>query len=146
MSRCNLTGKAKAGIIPGTLPRGRIGIVSKSGTLTYEAIHQLTQLGMDVVCIASAAIRHRTSFVDVLKCFRTIPRPMLSDDRRDRWNGGRRGGAIIQKSFKKPVVGFHRRTDGASRRRMARRRHHRGWVRHSGREYGQPSQRHVSRL
>ncbi len=103
-------GKAKAGIIPGHICReGRIGIVSKSGTLTYEAIHQLTQLGMgQSSCIGIGGDPLiGTSFVDVLKLFQDDPETdavvMIGEI------GGtaeEEAAQYIQKSFKKPVVGF----------------------------------------
>ena len=103
-------GKAKAGIIPGHICReGRIGIVSKSGTLTYEAIHQLTELGMgQSSCIGIGGDPLiGTSFVDVLKLFQDDPETdavvMIGEI------GGTAeedAAQYIQKSFKKPVVGF----------------------------------------
>jgi succinyl-CoA synthetase alpha subunit len=103
-------GKAKAGIIPGHIcSEGRIGIVSKSGTLTYEAIHQLTQLGMgQSSCIGVGGDPLiGTSFVDVLKLFQDDPETdavvMIGEI------GGtaeEEAAQYIQKSFKKPVVGF----------------------------------------
>jgi succinyl-CoA synthetase alpha subunit len=103
-------GKAKAGIIPGHICReGRIGIVSKSGTLTYEAIHQLTQLGMgQSSCIGIGGDPLiGTSFVDVLGLFGDDPETdavvMIGEI------GGtaeEEAAQFIRKSFKKPVVGF----------------------------------------
>jgi succinyl-CoA synthetase alpha subunit len=103
-------GKAKAGIIPGHICReGRVGIVSKSGTLTYEAIHQLTQLGMgQSSCIGIGGDPLiGTSFVDVLTLFQDDPETdavvMIGEI------GGtaeEEAAQYIRTSFTKPVVGF----------------------------------------
>jgi succinyl-CoA synthetase alpha subunit len=103
-------GKGKAGIIPHNIVReGRIGIVSKSGTLTYEAIHQLTRVGMgQTTCIGIGGDPLiGTSFIDALTLFQADP------DTEAVIMIGEIGGsaeedaaAWIKKNFRKPVVGF----------------------------------------
>jgi len=103
-------GQAKAGIIPGHICReGRVGIVSKSGTLTYEAIHQLTRQGMgQTTCIGIGGDPLiGTSFIDALKLFAADPDTdaviMIGEI------GGtaeQEAAAYIKQEFKKPVVGF----------------------------------------
>jgi succinyl-CoA synthetase alpha subunit len=103
-------GKGKAGIIPGHICKeGRVGIVSKSGTLTYEAIHQLTGLGIgQSTCVGIGGDQLiGTSFIDVLTLFdkdlETDAVVMIGEI------GGtaeEEAAAFIRKNFKKPIVGF----------------------------------------
>src|SRR4030088_2651434 len=103
-------GKAKAGIIPHNIVQeGRIGIVSKSGTLTYEAIHQLTRLGMgQSTCIGIGGDPLiGTSHIDALKLFGDDPDTdaviMIGEIG---GNAEEDAAAWIKVHFKKPVVGF----------------------------------------
>ena len=101
-------GAAKAGIIPGHICReGRVGIVSKSGTLTYEAIHQLTRLGLgQTTCIGIGGDPLiGTSFVDALRLF-------AADDATEAvvligeigGTAEQASAAYIKRHMKKPVV------------------------------------------
>src|SRR5947207_11846412 len=103
-------GKAKAGIIPGNICReGRIGIVSKSGTLTYEAIHQLTLLGMgQSTCIGIGGDPLiGTSHIDALKLFAEDPETDAVILIGEIGGSAEEDAAVwIKSHFKKPVVGF----------------------------------------